>query len=62
MAVMACAFAAIASLTLELEPLCFALDYVAPELIAFFRVCPISKAYSAAAALSWYVPPSLYNR
>lgn len=53
--ILSLAFAAIASLATELEPLCYALDVVAPELVAFFRVCPISKAYAIAAGLAWFL-------
>jgi hypothetical protein len=47
------AFWAVASLALKLEPICILLDVAAPELLAFARICPVSKAYAVSGGLSW---------
>ncbi|KAF2802062.1 uncharacterized protein BDZ99DRAFT_504090 [Mytilinidion resinicola] len=47
------AFAAIASLALSLEPVCVALDFAAPETLAFVKVCPISKVEATMSGLTW---------
>lgn len=49
------AFVAVASLALELEPICILLDTAAPELLVFARVCPFSKAYAVSSGLSWFL-------
>ncbi|MCJ1237437.1 hypothetical protein MMC14_005422 [Varicellaria rhodocarpa] len=43
-------FAAELTIALEIEPLCYLVDF-APFLLRFFRVCPFSKGASAAGAL-----------
>ncbi|KAF2495422.1 hypothetical protein BU16DRAFT_618243 [Lophium mytilinum] len=50
---LAAAFAAVASLALSLEPVCIALDFVAPETLAFVKVCPISKVEAVMSGLTW---------
>jgi hypothetical protein len=37
----------------ELEPLCVAIDVVAPEILAKFSICPVSKGATVSAALLW---------
>lgn len=55
MLLMTGAFWAVASLALELEPICILLDVAAPELLAFARICPVSKAYAVSGGLSWFL-------
>ena len=45
-------FAAELTIALEIEPMCFLVDY-APFLLKFFRICPFSKGAAAAGALGW---------
>jgi hypothetical protein len=37
----------------ELEPLCLAIDVVAPEILVEFKICPVSKGAAGSAALLW---------